>query len=201
MLHLTIMNIITLSAQFLECATSIIPHLFTPILFQWYDGTLSNRVTIICYLISGVALLFECLDRRQGDRDKDAEIERLTVENTLLEARADAWEAETIRLAGTAVDLRKSHKAHLALGILRHLREPFSKQIFGVRDAICVICQADFEVGEPAARLDCGHAFHVACLVECIPHSTVCSVCRHEIQDSSEVQLVELRAMKDGRHV
>lgn len=49
----------------------------------------------------------------------------------------------------------------------------------------CAICTEEFEAGEPAARMPCGHFFHRECLVPWLKAHCSCPTCRHEIPSTS----------------
>jgi hypothetical protein len=63
----------------------------------------------------------------------------------------------------------------------------FAKEHEAVSDEaseVCVICQGDYEHGDPQVKLPCQHAFHQACGAEwLLNYSKLCPVCKHDITD------------------
>ena len=48
-------------------------------------------------------------------------------------------------------------------------------------DPRCVICLADFEIGQKVSALPCCHSFHTKCLDEWIIRNAKCPICKFEI--------------------
>jgi hypothetical protein len=53
----------------------------------------------------------------------------------------------------------------------------------------CVVCLGEQLIGDPAAKLPCGHLFHVGCIQQWLERHCTCPVCRYELEtDDSEYE-------------
>lgn len=50
----------------------------------------------------------------------------------------------------------------------------------------CVVCQENFEEGEIATKLPCGHFFHGECIVPWLKEHNTCPLCRYELPTTDE---------------
>lgn len=48
----------------------------------------------------------------------------------------------------------------------------------------CTICMTDFEKGDQAIKLPCGHLFNPQCLIPWLKNSSVCPNCRAKVNPS-----------------
>jgi hypothetical protein len=59
----------------------------------------------------------------------------------------------------------------------------------------CVICCADFEVGERLSRLPgCGHLFHDSCVSQWLERATNCPICRNDLVEAVRTRSVVKRS-------
>jgi len=60
-------------------------------------------------------------------------------------------------------------------------------------DAICTVCQEDFQEPAPTTRLPCGHLFHVECIDPWVASRNQCPTCRLSVldEDSEEEESEE----------
>lgn len=53
---------------------------------------------------------------------------------------------------------------------------------------MCIICRADFTLGEPIAMLSCKHSYHGTCILEWTQRNNICPVCRQHACNSINMQ-------------
>lgn len=64
----------------------------------------------------------------------------------------------------------------------------------------CVVCLGEQLIGDPAAKLPCGHLFHVGCVQQWLERHCTCPVCRYELEtDDSEYEKSRKSRMKQRK--
>ena len=51
-------------------------------------------------------------------------------------------------------------------------------------EAVCAICQMEYEDGETLMLLTCSHTFHEACVGRWFEQKSTCPVCQHDLRQS-----------------
>lgn len=66
----------------------------------------------------------------------------------------------------------------------------------------CTICLSDFEMGESASKLPCGHFFHSDCVESWLTKSrNTCPLCRYELdRDDSQARFLQSSMPGDSPH-